>query len=500
MFKKTLALVLCALMAMGTLAACGEDAAAPYVPVIDQPGSQSGTQSADAEVTVAPSEDILESEPTEPVEETGMGNPDTVVGAGMEYINTLRVDVSDYSANGVVYAGDNEKYGIMTLDGANDTGAIYVNAAAEGDNFMVRTQELGAAEELDKINSVGLVDKTGKELIPAKYALVEDISDRFYRVVEATELTDSDEYLLYMRKSAFTVQAGEDDPRYLGVWSVYDIQTGAEVPGVTGTKAGNISVYGDILSFYVENTRCYFNAAGTELPAGASYYSNGTYYVSADKTVYDSQGNAVLVMEDNGYSISNWDERYYRVHKYENGVTTYAYMDEAGNICSGEFPKSPYLEEGGIVSSDDKLYDLQGNCIFEKDPYTVYYYDGLWLIRDADKNIYMMDSNYNVEFICQMTEDTEYSLSGTDFAVTKREDGKYYYYSAATKQFAEGRAVAKGMVERDNANDNTDLLSTMTDETLLTNYRYYNAEESDEGVYIFARAEGGAYDVFFFAA
>lgn len=498
--KRITAMMLCLLLALGTLAACGDDSNVQNQGWTPQDAGQTTTQPATGESTGEPEEEVqVTTVPSEP-DDTGMGNPDTTMGTGVEYISTLRVDINDYSHNGIVYYGENEKYGIMTLDGSSDTGAVYEDAAAEGEYFKIRTKELGEAEELDKINSVGLVDSTGKELIPARYALVEELSDRYYRVIEATELTDGDEYLIYMSKGAFSLYAGEDDPCYLGVWTVYDLETGAEVPGVTGTKATSVSTYGDILAYSVDGTRRYFAPDGQELPEDGYYYTNSTYYLSADKTVYDIQGNALLSMEGNEYSISNWDEPYYRVHKYADGVTTYALMDEAGNICSGQFPKTPYMEEGGLVSSDKKLYDLQGNCVFEKELYTVYYHNGNWLIRDAEKNIYLMDSNYTVEFICQMTDDTDYSLNGGDFVVTKRDGSTYYYYSTTTKQFEQGRGVAVGVIERDSTEDLSDLVNTMTDEVLLSGYRYYSAEESEEGIFIFARAEGDTYDVFFFAA
>ena len=499
MFKKTLALVLCALMAMGTLAACGDDAAAPYVPVIDQSGSQSGTQAADAEVTVAPTEEIPVTEPTEIVE-TGMGNPGTVLGSGVTFISTLRVHVSDENENGVVYYGENEKYGVMSGDGSYDTGAIYDNATCEGAYFKVRTEEIGTPDELDKINSVGLVDCTGEELIPAQYAVVEDLSDRFYRVCAVTERTEADEYLVYLSKGAFTVSAGEKDPRYLGTWSVYDLQTGAEVPNATGTKGGSVTVRGDVIVFTADDgNRRYINAAGQDLPTEATYHNNGTYTDYSDDAVYDSNGNKVFDGVTDGYEVSNWDSGYYRAHKYENGTTNYVLLDETGAICSGTFPKTPYVEEGNLVSCDDKLYDMQGNCLFEESLYGVYYYDGYWLIRDDAKNVYLMDSNYTVEKICQIDEDYTYSLSGSDFAVTCRADGEYTYYSVLQKEFVDGEVIAKGIAQR-KTGESRDLINAMTEEVLLTGYRAYYAIETEEGICIYAYAGNDVYDVFRIAA
>lgn len=505
MFKKTLALVLCTLMTLGTLAACGEDAAAPYVPTAYQPdgqsGAQSDTQSADAVVTTAPADDIFQTEPTEAPtepEETGMGNPATAVGSGMTYIGTQRVRMNDYNENGFTYRSEDDKYGVMSRDGSYDSGAVYAHAECLKGNFAVRAVAYSAPDKLEDINSVGLIDAAGNELLPARYAMIKALDDRFLQAFTVTAVTEGDEYLLYMRSNMFSLSASEEDTRYEGNWIIYDLQTRKEVPGVGSTKNLNIYAYGDILTYTEDGNKIRVTAAGLDIPQDATVFENGTYITKDADAVYCSDGTKLFDTAGlDGFDVRSWVEGYYRMNKYEGGSTKYALADESGNICSAILDFNPIVEEGGILSGTNGLFDLEGNCLFDKETLTVYYYKGYWLIQDREKNAYVMDSSYNVQPICLLDNDT-YSFYGTNFAVVKKVDKEYFYYSFAQGDFIAGNPVELGVAELKLEDGSRNLINTMNDEVLLSGYRQYRIVETDKTLCVYAHAGDNAYDIFVF--
>ena len=138
---------------------------------------------------------------------------------------------------------------------------------------------------------------------------------------------------------------------------------------------------------------------------------------------------------------------------------------------------------------------MQGNLLLDKDCYMIYYHEGYWLLRDYDKNVYLMDSQYNAELIC--VADGDISLYGHQFAVTKKENDTNYYYSITKKDYAEGYPTAMGLAERKTEDGKKELVNTMTDEVILSGYSQYLIVEGEDRYCIYASTGLGVYDIFY---
>jgi len=475
--KKIISALLSLLLVASMLSACGSK---------DETGDKNTTKETTNQNPVT-GENDEDGKPSAGTNTTDKNGPAGTVGAGVTYLGTTREMISYPNQNGFAYRADNSMYGVRSADGSFDSGAIYYSVDTEGKFFTVQTGTYADPNNLDSINCTGVIDANGKVLVPAQYALVKRQGDNYLRAYKVTGVTtDEDNYLVRLSQNLFSLTAAEGDVLYTGQWCIYDTRTGKEVPGVSGTT--NVSIYqnGDVLTYTENGQKFCKNAAGEDIPLDARLFSDGSYIPKGENAVYDANKQKRFDIGADGFSLSSWQYGYYTMNKYQDG-SIFAVADETGKICSTTFTERVNVIEGGLLDVYDGVYDMQGKKILDKPCQLSAYRNGSWLIRDNEKNVYLVESDYQVTPICQLDAEGVYEMDRTDFAVSKEEGDTDYYYSVAEKKFVEGEPVAQGVSEKKTTGDNKVLIDMATGAELLSGYTRYNVVVDEQGVcYIYA--------------
>ena len=398
---------------------------------------------------------------------------------------------------------DTEKYGIITFDGKSDTGAIYTTCKEIGNYFQVTTADPATIIDAASLNCVGIVDATGKEIIPMEYASFSEINDRFLRCCKVTEqTTNKDEALVYYTDDIFSLTASDDDILFKGVWYIFDLAAGQFIEGISATNSYSIYEYGNIIEYVNDaDEQIAINAKGEVIPKDADIYDNSTY--SLDGTVYDENGNKIFSFDENGFDPYTADGEYYFASCYKDGTTKYAIMDSTGKIISAEFDKSPSIE-GSLLEVDNKLCKFDGTVVFDATPasdniYPSINYEstfgGAYFIKN-DKTYTLIEANGTVLY--QGTEDDTYSFDPyTNFTISKKTDDSQLYYSVADKDFTiKGSVIGPWLFEVGNSSDNYDLLDSLTGKTILKDYYDYDFIKNSGNYYLIAEKVEGGYDVY----
>ncbi len=396
----------------------------------------------------------------------------------------------DVSAAGIVYYDMTETMGIMSPDGKSDTGAKYSSCVSEGSYFVVTNVTLDAIDPNDPatLNCFGLVDVTGKEILPQKYAGIEAVNDRYIYVAEVTEATDSkDDALVYYSSSFFSITPEKDDPLYKGVCHVYDVLLERFVEGVTGTSYPTILDYGDFVRYKDDNdNRITVAPKGKPLPEEAESLDNDCYKL--DSAVYNSKHEKVFDFDHDGYTPSYMEGGYYVASNYHTG--TYVLMDYNGNVVSAEYFDHPYVN-GGLVVSDDKIYNFKGETVIDGSYDSVRLeevFGAIWLLGDND--VYtMIDQSGNVMWQNVDGEDVYVSSSSSFFCIEKEIDGKTMIYSFGQKDCTiEGYSFAPWLAKVSGEGYSYDVVDTLSGEKIITGYFNYDyVADPDSGYYVYGK-------------
>ncbi len=485
--KRILALLLAGIMACSLLAGCS-----------DETSDNTGSDKDNAATSEGGSEDNGNSSANQ---DQGQVHTNVPSQFTIQKVGSTDIGGIGFGKTAINYMKDS-KHGIMSFDGKQNTGAIYLDCSASGNYFKVRTTELTSATDLKAVNCYGVVDATGKEIIPKKYAVIDSLSDRYAKVCEATEITtNKDEALMYLSSSLFSVTASDDDTFYKGVWYVYDLTSGQMVSGATGTNATSVYATEDLLTYTTDdNKRVTVNSKGQILPQNVSKHDNGSYAIveKGKGTMYDANGNILFTYSDDDYVPSSWEDGSYVARKYDNGKTDYAIMDNGGKILFKGMSDRPTVRNE-LVMAGDKVYNLKGEVVFQGD-YTIINRDEstkkVWLL--ASSNAYaLIDVNGTVLMQAPKNDDTYASVSG-GFYAHQQKNGEYCYYSFKDKDFTlPGNDISGWLVSIDEADDSCSLVDVKTGEKILTGYRRYSGTcTADSITYIYAAVEGGGYDIY----
>ncbi len=401
----------------------------------------------------------------------------------------------------------NGKYGIMSLDGKKDTGAKYIEAEAEGDYFKVVDKQPG--ETVEEQNYFTLIDANGKEVIPGKFATFNILNDRYIRVVAVNKLVDNkDDALVYETDNQYSLGAGDGDTLYGGNWYVYDVRTGKQVPGVTGTQGYSIYVYGDIIEYVTDTSKTkYVNAKGEELPEDADVFNNGCYIIDDKSSVFDSEGNEVFDYDPTSYVPYNTtgdDNEYYIGSLYINGNSEYVLMDSKGQkINDLKFEKIPSVT-GCFINCDGAVYTLEGKKVAVEDVYGIYSdeftYD--YYTMNNDTTYYLVDAEGNVIHSCDKNDDS-FSVTSYNCSFSKKIDGKSNYYCVADEDYSVvGYSVIDAwLITEDVGNGYENLVDLISGETLLEKYEDYESQLVEGvGTYVYADNGEGKIEVYLVTA
>lgn len=454
----------------------------------------------DSPNTTTETPDVLDALPTETITaEESPSSSGAQVSASLNWL--MRTEKHPYysTAYGIVYR-DQSLYGILSLDGTKDTGAVYYNAEPLNKYFTVVTRVPSEPSNLEDINATGLIDGEGHVLIPAEYALIKTFgNDRYFQVFKATEVTqDKENYLIYLTSSMFSLSASDEDTLYKGNWYVYDIEAGKTVDGISACNGYSAGVNGDMIFYHNDNgDSVSVNTQGQPFPENASRMEDGSYYIQEERTVYDAFGKKLFSYADEQYEYIYYYHGFYLCQKYKNGERFCRILDKTGTAVSEEFSKSIQICGENMILMDGAACDFQGNKHVDAVVDTIYQYGDIWYLSNYEtKDYYLLDSDFQLLY-------TGNSASGPKFqsytmCVVKEDGSNQLFYSFKQKDFIyRGSGAGCGLVVIESADGLKDLVDTRTDEVLASGYSAYTAVETDDGsVYIYANIEGGGRDVF----
>ncbi len=209
--------------------------------------------------------------------------------------------------------------------------------------------------------------------------------------------------------------------------------------------------------------------------------------------VYNSNGELMFSYDLTGFKPSSVSNGYYVASKYADGASTYAVMDNKGNILSSEFDDNITIY-GQVIQCGDKIYNLEGKNILEGTYDSVYFdkmFEQSWMVRSGDYYT-LIDKNGNVFF--NGPQDDVHSVWTDDFMASKKIDGDSYYYSYKDNDYTiKGYHFAPWIVKTPNTNSLYDLVDTMTGEKLLEGYKdYASISRNSLAYYVYAKYDGGA--------
>lgn len=404
---------------------------------------------------------------------------------------------------GGLYYSEADKHGIISFDGKQDTGAIYAYCMPLGQYFQVVTEIPGDENDINSMNCVGLVDVSGKVIIPEEYASINLLNDRYVKVCKVTEETDSRDDALVYRTNDGTISfmPDDDDIFYKGVWYVYDLVTGKKMENVTGTNSDYVLAYGNYIQYVSDDgVEHAVNADGQELPAGAELFDNGCYKLlhNSGGTVYDSNDNELFTYKDDGFVPYYAKGDYIFASKSVNGETKDVLINMKGKIATAEFNATPRVY-GDLLFVEDTLYDFQGNKIIDGNYLTVHYEERLgssWMLETENGECTIVTGDGKVLY--KGVEDDNLYIDYLDFVVSDEIDDKKVCYSYKDSDFTiEGFAIAPFLVMVYKSNSICDLVDAISGETILQGYKeYLYADGSDSGFYIYAEKVDGGIDIY----
>ncbi|MBR2590371.1 MAG: hypothetical protein IKE65_05560 [Clostridia bacterium] len=345
---------------------------------------------------------------------------------------------------GIIYRGDSGKYGIISLDGENDTGEKYIYCKSEGNLFEVASSK-AEGDGIAAVNCLGLVDGNGNTVLEEKYAACSEINNRYYRVCEVTETTNKkDEALVFGTEGFLKIMPDETDTLYKGNWYILDVKTNSLVDGATGTKAYMPKPYGNYLECYSDNqTAFYVNGDGKKLPENAKLNADGTYQVEVNGAekgeVYDNEDNLLFTYihhndtETNYIRSANSAKNYFICQNEKDGVQHYYVVDASGKAVSSNFSQSIQVY-GELILSEKKLYNFKGEQVIEGEYSSVQ-------VDDTFENYYILTSESNSKLKTVIDKEGTVIVKegediSSDFPLRKsQKDGGSYYLCYKDKDF-----------------------------------------------------------------
>ena len=425
------ALFAASLMAIAALAGCsGGQASAPA------PAS-SAAPDAPAESNAAPAEQSSQ--------QSQAPQGDAVLGKlSAKKIGSVKLDTNDveFTGSGYIYQISG-KYGVVSLDGTKDTGAKYA-AAKEVDGSYSNKGYIAVRElsgDNKNVNTCGLLDKNGNEVLPCKYAGIEMLNDRYAKVITADKETkDKDAALIYFTDKMFSLSPDEGDTMYTGKWEVYDVTTKQLVKNVSGTRPYTVSAKGQFVIFTDDKeNRVTVDAAGLPTNEGKKIYDDGSYKLEKNGKgeVYDTDDQLLFAYDENAYEVSRYEEPYYVARTTDaNYNHTYFLLDKQGNTVSKEFSDDLSDVTPNFVLSDKRIYKLDGTQLSTDEFSSLKVdkrYGDVYAASKSGHNI-IFDKNGVIILDCNTNIDKD--LNAFDFYAYKSSGSGMQYFNYSTKTYS----------------------------------------------------------------
>lgn len=423
--------------------------------------------------------------PLEPLTYTGL--PTALKAESLGMVNRS-VNLTD---SGLVYTEEG-KYGIMTPDGQIDSGAVYANCEPKNDLFLVSKKTFNAAEGVQSMNTVGVVDAAGRVRVPLAFAQVTMMDGRFARAVEVTGTTEDES-----KGITYYLDENENKVHCTGNWYLYDMQTGLAVPGATGTTRYAAYTYGSYVKYVTDDKQVVVSTpAGQAIPEEAVHLLNGYYVLEAEHTLYDGDGKALFTYDPAGYipCESKGLEGYVAAKKQVDGKDSYVLMDLTGKVATAAFSAVPQVL-GELLYADSKLVAFNGDTVAED--FHVLYWESLygqcWLTQKGTvRKAIAKDGS-----VLYFGNDKNPVLDVNQMLLYTTKDEKRVFYSVKDKDYTlTGLAVAPFIVKVPNGETYYDLVNVLTGEAILSGYLDYKTKIINNILYVYASVAENSYAVF----
>ena len=396
------------------------------------------------------------------------------------------------SSTGLYYK-EGDKYGVMSFDGAKDSGAIYTYCQSKGDYFIVAKGGSVNVQDVTSANVMGLVDADCRVIIPLQYASVEIIGQRYARVAELTGVTENaDEKLTQINNDDKTVMC-------TGNWYLYDIQTGEKVAGATGTKPYVSFDCGGYVKYVLDDkTVITVTPSGKVLPNdGIIHIKNGYYAIESEHKVYDSEGNFKFSYDPNGYipeDSTNITDYILAKKKYPDR-NAYVLLDAEGQVITAEFAQRPSVY-GELIFVGGQLVTFAGEPVVKgqfKGMYWEPVYGQCWTLYDGTT---YKAVDKNGEMLYETTA-ADSKMDTTQMLCYVQNESKRTYYSMVDNDYTiEGLGLSPFIVKRPSGESFYELVNVLTGEVILSGALDYKVATKGSLVYVYAKTGENSAEVY----
>lgn len=428
-----------------------------------------------------------------------------------ERVGNVNIDSDsvEITQSGIIYKDVNDNYGVLSLDGKNDTGAKYTYAdETSGDGHGYISVYIKNSNEND-VNCCGLVDSNGKEILETKYGFISILSERYAKVITAdSETTDEDKALFYSTNRLISLAPDSEDTMYSGEWQIYDLKNNKFIKNVSGSLPYNITVNGSFIKFVNdEKTEVTVDEDGNKVSEGTEILDNGSYIIenNGNAQVYSTEGEKLFEYSTAEYDIRNSRGDYYLAWSESSDLSQYFLVDSCGRLVSSKFNSQISDVYADFLICDDKIYNFDGEEI-AKGEYSRLYFDNVY--QDAyyvknDDSYVIFDKKGNTLYKDDNSENG--GISHSDFSAYKKKDNyTYQFYNFTDNDFTiEGNYLSDWLVSQE-SDEVKNVVETRSGKTIIENYDHYTAiKDSVNGIqYVFAynivndSSSSGNFDVY----
>ena len=385
---------------------------------------------------------------------------------------------------------------IYTEDGAN---ILTLMGEAVLEDEYVSLTDLGGgyyevSNDLEEINSTGLITGDGEELIPCEAAMI-SVPDyegegmpRFLKIGYVTgETDDEDNYFFFYTERSFALYPEEGDILYTGYAKVFDLQEKQFVDGVEINNSNPycMKVVGD--TFLVEDedgVTTLYGAEGNEILQTERYVEIGGGILVFDNTVYDENGE---VLYESEHSISPISGPRGLIEEYTGDGKIV--LDKNGNQVYDDEYEYIRWEDGSTLTvtedSEGKLIYADGTVVTTIGSYPDEIAYGFYSVYDSDSSEYALyypdgrevtGVSYNVDELVMDDDD------GNLFVIN---DGDYTFQP----QESYPNTLTYAMIADSNDDGYYGVIDLFTGEELLP-YEYAEVGYANGYVYAYSYEDG----------
>lgn len=396
----------------------------------------------------------------------------------------------EITPSGIIYQGMDGKYGVVSPDGTKNTGAKYASvekdSATDNGYFVVRNVSVSDGE----LNTAGLIDRNGEEIIECKYAAIEMIGERYAAVYTADTTTSDKESAVVGVNSGsagssktVTPHPGDKDELYSGKIAIFDLKSKKAIDlAVPPKPQEEISGKGTFIIYKDANGKdITADGSGSEVTDGRTVLGSGDYVLKT--TVYSADGKELFSFDEEEFSVIDYMEPYYIGSKTENNVTEYFLIDQSGKKVSSALEEAPteifpdFILSGTSVCKTDGTVMFGGFISLKRDTVN----GDAYIVSNANEDVIIFDKNGGILYNGNYRDD---QINGDSFNLYKGSD----FYNCKERSFSiKADSSAGNWLVTLGLDGTQSLIETRTGSTLIENYGKYTAEGCvDHTGYIYA--------------